>query len=211
MMTGALAALSLWATPLAAQSVDASNTQGCELHVWPSQGLHSVYYGWVHGGINDGAVKGQNGYPKVDGAPLAIDQQHVLLADAHPERALDRSNYKLVIHTEALSSSDIRGATGRLSQSTSPCYAELIIEDVFFQQDVFSGSFLKTMVRFRDFGSATTPTRVFGTWVHTALAHVPANPGDAPQLAADDLQQAYRNNLSLFAEALNKPAKSARK
>ena len=65
-------ALSMTAGFAAAQGNDApvQAEQACELHIWPSSGLRSVYYGWFHAGIVDGAVTGRQGYPPVPKDPL---------------------------------------------------------------------------------------------------------------------------------------------
>lgn len=192
---------------------------GCELHVWPASGLNSVYYGWLHGGIVNGATTGRDGYPQVPTDPMDVPSQIALLTESQPQIPLGLADYRLVVHGEALSSREIRTSTARLGGSASPCYSELIIDDIFFQQGVFSGSDLKTSFRFRDFGSSQTPQRTFGTWVHTPLLRfaMGANSsggkssaiekGQDPTAAIEEMKAAYKQNVVKFAQALLKPAK----
>lgn len=177
----------------------------CELHVWPGSGLNSIYGGWFHGGIVDGAVTGRDGYPVVPTEPVSTPRQVELLTKARPQMLLRQPDDRLVVHTEALASRTIRTGTARIDSSRAPCYAELIVDDVFFQQDVVDGSFLKVLFRYREFGTDAAPRRTFGTWVKTRLALLPPKPETDPTAAAGELQAAFTHDVTLFAEALLKP------
>lgn len=203
----ALAAASLAPAAQAQTSAPAAGA-GCELHVWPAGGLNSVYLGWLHGGINNGATTGRDGYPQVPTDPMTAAAQVSLLEEVQPHILLGLTNYRLVIHSEPLSSRAIRTSTARLSESSSTCYSELIVDDVFFQQDVFSGSDLKISFRFRDFGAASAPQRIFGTWVHTPLHLLPVPKGQSPAAAIEEMKAAYKNDVAQFAQAFLKPAKA---
>lgn len=211
----ALAAASVGICASAANAQEATApAAGCELHIWPSGPLNSVYSGWFHGGIVNGAVTGRDGYPAVPADPLGPASQVELLGGAQPHALIGRNSYRLVVHDTPLTSREIRTTPGRLTGTDVACYAELIVDDVFLQQDVFHGSFLKSSLRYRDFGdgavAAATPTRVFGTWVKTGLKLFPPKEGADLAAATDELKKAYVQNLALFAAALNKPAKGKR-
>lgn len=182
----------------------------CELHVWPGSPLGSVYQGWLHGGIVNGAVTGRDGYPKVPANPLDTATQATLLDQSKPQAALGRSADRLALHAEALDSRTIRSTPGRLAPGTTGCYAELVVDDVILKQDSFSGSYLSVLYRFRDFGTDAQPRRIFSTWVKTPLKKLgvqgPMNVDEATQ----ELHAAYREDLKLFAAALNKPVSSKR-
>lgn len=182
----------------------------CDLHVWPGSPLGSVYHGWFHGGIVNGAVTGRDGYPKVPPNPLDTATQAKLLDESRPQVSLNRPADRLVLHTEALDSRTIRGTPGRLAAGTTGCYAELIVDDVTLKQDSFSGSFLSVLYRFRNFGTAAQPQRVFSTWVKTPLKTVTVEGTANFEAATDELHAAYRKDLTLFAAALNKPVSTKR-
>lgn len=184
--------------------------EGCELHIWPSQGLRSVYHGWFRGAINDGAVTGRDGYPVVPADPVDTAQQVKLMHTLDVPTAIGLAGYKQVIHDTALDTRSIRTSTTRLTNSPSPCYAELIADDVFFQQDVVTGRYLKILFRYRDFGADPSPRRVFGTFVETELKVFPPTAPEQNAAALDELHAAFVGNFAKFAVALNKPPKTKR-
>jgi len=205
----ALGAAFFFCQPATAQT-DTTATQTapqCELHVWPSSGLRSVYYGWFHGGIVDGAVNGRDGYPPIPKDPVSTSLQAELLSKLNLASILQLPNYQVVVHDQSLDSRAIRAAAGRLSTSTSSCYAELVGDDVFFQQDVFSGGYLKSLIRFRSFGSSNAPTRVFSTWSRTKLIAFPPKEDAGNAEALRELHAAYVSNIESFGTFLNKPIK----
>lgn len=185
---------------IAASSKDNDGTQ-CELHVWPSNGLRSVYHGWLHGGIVDGAVTGREGYPEVPPDPLTTARQVGLLEAAGIDALLKRPDDLLIIHSAPLASTMIRQSQTRLIASPSPCYSELIIEDVFFQEDIVNGGSLKSLIRYRDFGASDGPPRQFGTWTRTALKIFPPQEPRSNEAAIAELGEAFRANLAAFAMA----------
>lgn len=191
----------------AEQQTASTEVARCELHVWPSSGLRSVYYGWFHGGIVDGAVNGRDGYPAIPKDPVPTELQVEKLSGMKLAELLKLPGYQVVIHKEALTSATIRSTKGRLAKSSTPCYAEMVGDDVFFQQDVFSGSYLKSLIRFRSFGSGEVPVRTFATWTETKLLVFPPKQDSLNVAALDELHRAYVSNIESFAVHLNKPAK----
>lgn len=199
------------AGPAQVTEATASTGPSCELHIWPSSGLRSVYYGWFHAGIVDGAVNGRKGYPPVPKDPLPSALQIELLQKLDVAAKLGLQNYSPVWHSEPLDSRTIRTTPGRLTGSTSDCYAELIGDDVFFQQDVFSGSYLKSLIRFRAFGPGPAPTRSFSTWTRTQLTAFPPKEDSQNEAAVAELRDAFTNNISAFGVFLNKPQKQKKR
>lgn len=180
----------------------------CELHVWPGGPVRSTYSGWFHGGIVDGAVQGRDGYKKLPDSILTPEAQLRTLRDADVAETLRLPAYKVVFHEEPLSSRAIRAATGRLLADTSPCYAELVTDDVFFQQDLIDGRFLKAIFRFRQFHAGSeTPTRTFGTYVQVRLTQFPPAEPEQLDAALEEFRTAYGQAVKEFGAALAKPAK----
>lgn len=189
----------------------APTTTACELHIWPSGGLRSVYHGWLHGGIVDGAVTGREGYPEVPADPLTIARQVAMLQSAPVDDILGRADDVMIVHAAPLSSVKLRQSRTRMAVSPSPCYAELILEDVFFQEDIVNGSSLKTLIRFRDFGAARDAPRQFGTWTRTALKLFPPREPRQNEAALAELDAAFRANIEQFAAALQGSADAGKK
>lgn len=207
-VAAALAAC-LLAVPAAAQTETAAATAAapCELHVWPGSDLIHLYYGWVHGGTINGSVKGRQGYPEVPPNPLTAEAQGQLLTEMDLPRLLALPGYQVIVHPTALSSREIRASTTRLAASDSPCYAELMVDDLLLSQNVIGGSALRASFRFRDFGPDAGPRRMFGGFAMTKLTQFPPKTTDAIEGAANELKQAFVSDVAQFIAALTKPPK----
>jgi hypothetical protein len=182
----------------------------CELHVWPGNDLRSTYHGWWHGGIVDGAVNGRDGYPALPKGPLSSARQKARLEGLDLASLLGLTGYRTVVHEVPLDSRVIRASATRYAPDTLPCYAELAIDDVFFQQDVIDGRFVKTLFRFRSYESGDAPKRSFGAYIQERLLQFPANKPEAAQASLDELADAFGKTVVQFGAALNKPPKSPR-
>lgn len=192
----------------AAESTAGTAAALCELHVWPSGPLRSTYYGWVHGGIVDGSVQGRPGYPKLPDQPLTTARQVEILNSQDLPAILGLPGFRTVLHDQPLESRVLRGTVGRILANSPPCYAELAIDDVFFQADVFSGAYLKTLARFRRFDAGDTPTRTFGTIATEKLTQFPPVKSDAdPADAVAELSAAFGKSLTDFGRMLAAPPK----
>lgn len=198
---GALAADNVVLLP-----VDEAGSPACEFHIWPAERLGSVFYGWMHGGIVDGAQTGRAGYPQIPADPLPRATQVKLLEDVPIDSFVVQARVRRVVHGEALNSTTIRTATGRLSDSTVPCYAELIVESVKFQQDPFSGNWLNMLFRYRRFGSGPAPVQLFGSFAKTKLTSFPPADEAGRAAAEAELQRAFTANVAQFSGALGASA-----
>lgn len=181
----------------------------CQLHAWPANDLRSTYYGWMHGGIVDGAVQGREGYRQLPPTPLSPARQAEIMRAAPLADLLGLPGYSIIVHDEALDSRTLRQTPGRLIQAAPACYAELVVDDVFFQEDVFTGKYLKALYRFRSF-AGEEQTRRFGAYSQVRLTLFPPATPDADGPAFDELGTAYGQALSEFGTALNTPARKKR-
>lgn len=171
----------------------------CELHIWPSKGLRSAYYGWFHGGLVDGAVTGRDGYPPVPNNALGTDNQIEIIGKIDfSELNLSDPDTQIIVHNESLESRVIRKTEGRIDNSSAPCYAELIIEDIFFQQDAFSGKRLRTLFRYKDFESGDKLTFRYGSWFTSDLAAFPPANEAEVDAAILEITEAFTNTLKDF-------------
>ena len=210
-----ISALALSASTATAQdSTDApaEGATGCELHVWPADAVRSTYSGWFHGGIVDGAVQGRDGYKKLPDSILSPEGQLRTLGEQDLPALLNLPGYIVVLHDQPLPSRVIRATKGRLLTDSPSCYAELVTDDVFYQEDIISGRFLKAIFRFRQFdGGSDAPTRSFGTYMQQRLVQFP--PAEPEQLdgALEEFRLAYGLAAREFGEALNRPPKKKKK
>ncbi len=214
-----LGALALWsALPVAAQEAPqgeapatALTTSACELHVWPADAVRSTYSGWFHGGIVDGAVTGRDGYKRLPESILTPEGQLRTLGEIDLPAALGLPGYAVVLHDQPLPSRAIRAATGRLLPGSSPCYAELVTDDVFFQEHILDGRHLKAIFRFRQFAEGDTPTRTFGSFMQEPLKAFPPKEPEQLDAALEEFRLAYGQAVRGFGEALNRPPKKKKK
>ncbi|KPL69632.1 hypothetical protein SZ64_16940 [Erythrobacter sp. SG61-1L] len=189
------------------QSADAPQTTVCELHAWPANSLRSTYHGWFHGGITDGAVQGRDGYRKLPPDPLSTAEQAARLRASPLAEILSLKGYKLIVHDDVLTSAQIRKAKGPHVPDAPPCYAELVTDDIFFQQDFVDGRFLKALFRFRQFDGSDTPTRSFGAYSQRRLKLFPPKEEAEQEASFRELADQYSEALGEFGKALNPPPK----
>lgn len=194
-----LAALAL-ASAGAARAQDAA--AGCEFHVWPGEGLTSIFYGLLHGGIVNGGQQGRRGYPRVPPEAISTADQARLLEAAAPQRLMTHPDHRLIVHAEALDSRTIRTTPGRIAPSASACYAELIVDDVVLQQDFVNGAKLRVLFRYRDFGPGAQPRRSFTTWADTPLGSFPPRTEADIPAALAELRTAFGHDINVFAGSL---------
>jgi hypothetical protein len=207
------AALAAGEAPLAAQDTPPPASGACELHVWPSSPVRSSSQNYfVMRSIVDGAVQGRDGYKKLPENILSTETQQSTLGELDLPAVLKLSDYKVVMHDEPLPSRVIRATKGRLLADSPACYAELVTDDVFYQEAEFDGRHLKAIFRFRQFdGSGEAPTRTFGTFVQQRLTVFPPETPEQMDAALEEFRLAYRTAVTEFGEALNRPPKKKKK
>lgn len=197
----AVPALAQVAVALEAHKADT----GCEFHVWPGSDLRSTYSGWLHGGIVDGAVNGREGYSLLPKNPFPASKQVDELRQMPPLADLmGIPGYRTIIHDEPLESRVIRSSTSRYLSGASDCYAELAIDDVFFQEDIVTGKYIKVLFRFRKYNGSVV-TRSFGSYIQCKLLIFPPKMPSMTQASLDELAAAFRQAAYSFAEALKRP------
>ncbi len=196
----------------AAPAAPAATATQCVLHVWPGRAFHSVYYGWAHGGTIDGAQKGRKGYPPLPDEPLSVEIQLAELRKIDIPAALGLSGYRTVLHDAPLDVKALRGATGRQLAESGPCYAELMIDNMVFQNNVLSGRWLNVIYRFRQFeGDAPGPVRSYGTYVLARTTLFPPDAETDPQPALAELRAAFAQTVTGFGLEYAKHLKRAGK
>jgi hypothetical protein len=198
--------------PACAQDAPAPATPGdagCELHVWPASGFHTTYFGWAHGGTVDGNLKGREGYQQFSTDLLSSERQVGQLRGLQIGDLLGLSNYRVVVHDQALTSREIRTGLARHATPSPPCYAELMTDDLVIQNNVLYGVSLNAIYRFRQFNGEGAPTRSYGTYILQKLEHYPPKDGEDPKLGPAELVSAYTQSVTAFGLALQRSASRA--
>lgn len=190
-----------------------ASSAACELHVWPSSPVRSSSNNYfVMRSIVDGAVQGRDGYAKLPEDILGTEAQIRTLNQVGLVDSLKLPGYSVVMHDQPLPSRVIRATPGRLQPDSPACYAELVTDDVFYQEDAIDGRKLKAIFRFRQFdGGSQTPTRSFGTFAQRGLSLFPPKTPDQLDAALEEFRVAYGDAVKEFGAALNKPTKGKKK
>jgi len=188
----------------------------CELHVWPAAAMRFSHQGmednvrWgTYGGwgtpqdlLMNSKRDGTDVLPENPAELLARAEQATLFAAAPDGSALGLPGHRLVVHDVALTSRGIRGTPGRLATGSAPCYAELVLDTLIFSNEWGNGQNLKSLYRFRDFGTGDTPARSFGAWVQTKLVIEPEDLPAKFDEARAEMRAAFTNNVALFGAAM---------
>lgn len=197
----------------------------CELHIWAAAGMTSVRQRASESNRMAGVIPEiirrtqQQLADRADArvklltrssesAPLSNERQRALL-DALPlAKMLGVPKYHTILHSEPLHSRTIRAVSARYAESATPCYAELVLVDVVYSREYARGRNLKTLFRYRDFGTGGTPGLTFGTWAQTKLELFSLDPPRTDDPALNELASALRSNVALFSEYLERRRQS---
>ena len=214
-----LATLAAAAAPLAdgaTQTVEPTAAEaGCELHVWPSERFQAHTQGWLAGVGLLGALA--DAVAQTDdnaaartrlGAALDSSGQARALAALDLGRLLSLPGHEVVRHDQPVASDDVR-ARARHADSASPCYAELIVTRITFQQPAFSERSLRVAFLFRDFGDAASPGWTFSGRAGNELGvWPPQHPTEAPYAEAE-LVEVFQQDFADFARDLGEARRRA--
>lgn len=190
------------AVPAATAPIAASAPSQCELHVWPAERFQAMTTGWlsgfgVAGAIADSASHADGDKARRSHLATALDSegQLVALQQTNLVQLLNLRDATVVTHTEPLDRKTINKIKTRRAQSTSPCYAELIVADVFYQKAAIYGRSLKTLFMFRDFGAAAKDPATFKTWGGNGLKLFPPEEGQDVSAADAELIDTFKRNF----------------
>ena len=200
MMLLALAATTLAAAPLGAQASTAPAAGACEVHVFPAERFQAMTTGWLGAGLLNSAINADGDKARRSHLASALDSEGQLaaLADANLAASLGHAGATVITHNEALDRKTVNKIMTRRAASTSPCYSELIVTDVFYQKAAMWGRSLHTGFMLREFGATTANPAVLKTVGGNGLKIFPAKEGTDTTAADAELVSVFRQN---FAEA----------
>ena len=199
------APMSVAPTPVAA----AAPAPQCELHVWPAERFQAMTTGWLGGGLLDAAIHAEGDKARRSHLASALDSEGQLnsLQKLDLVALLQLPPSKIVTHAEALDRKTINKIKTRRSDSTSPCYSELIVTDVFYQKAAMWGRSLRTSFMFRQFPAGAAEPTIRKTTGGNGLKIFPAKEGEDTTAADAELVGIFQKN---FTEAAENFAKQAR-
>ena len=193
----------------AAPAAAAAPAPQCELHVWPAERFQAMTTGWLGGGLLDAAIHAEGDKARRSHLASALDSEGQLntLQKLDLVSLLRLPPSKIVTHAEALDRKTINKIKTRRSDSTAPCYSELIVTDVFYQKAAMWGRSLRTSFMFRQFPAGAAEPTIRKTTGGNGLKIFPAKEGEDTTAADAELVGIFQKN---FTEAAENFAKQAR-
>lgn len=185
----------------------------CELHIFPTlegQALTtSLLSGFgVIGAVADAAANKDRNISEAEYLKEALGPRLQIEAlksiDLVSELKLQPS--RIIFETPIADRKVTTKATNRLSSSTAPCYAELIVTQNFYTKKAIYGRSLNNRFIFKDFTSGKTKAKLVKGRGGNGLSHFPPKTTDETEAAETELRDVFAKNFLEFAKGI-KPAK----
>lgn len=174
---------------------------GCELHVWPAERMASQTSGLLGPGLLSSAINGKRDSSNQSLMASALDSPSQLnaLTSMDLRGMLARSpGTVIVLHDTPVERHTMNKIKTRRAESTSKCYSELIVADVFFQKAMLYGRSLRTLFMFRDFGDDQKIDREYKAWGGNGISLFPPKEGDDVGAALDELVTVFKKNFEEY-------------
>jgi hypothetical protein len=188
----------------------------CELHVWPAERFQAMTSGWGAAFGVLGALAEANANAEADKArrstlasALDPEAQLALLSGRDLAADLGLRPSRIVAHATPLDRKTMNKVKTRRAESTSPCYAELIVADVIYQKAALYGRSLSTLFMVRDFGADGAIDREYKAWGGNGLQIFPPKEGEDVGPALDELNAKFTLNFEEFARNARRSAERA--
>jgi len=178
----------------------------CELHIWPAERFQAMTTGWLGGGLLDAAVHAEGDKARRSHLASALDPEGQLdaLQKLDLVTLLQLPVSKIVTHAEALDRKTVYKIMTRRSDSTAPCYAELMVTDVFYQKAAMWGRSLRTSFILRQFNANDAQPVIRKTTGGNGLKIFPAKEGEDTTAADAELVSVFQKNFTEATENFGK-------
>ena len=203
--------------------VAASETATCELHVWPTENYLGFNSGLLSGFGLIGAVADLEAHKgKVKTVKdlmrdyLGPDVQMDALNKIGIADTLKLKGYSIVVHEPTPFNEDLKKnpelkaktkalnarikAKKRLTDSTHPCYAELVTTHIFYHKAMMYGSNLFTGWIYREFGDKQIATKTSTGQVKNPLESFPPKSDDTVEASKAELIDAYGKDFREYVD-----------
>lgn len=178
-------------------------SDGCELHVWPAERMGSVTTGLLGGGLLDAALHAGTDANNKTLLASALDSPSQLDAlqtlDLRPMLNLTPGT-TIIRHEAPLERSTMNKVKTRRSDSSAPCYGELIVADVFYQKAAIYGRSLRTLFMYRKFDAGQHIAKEYKAWGGNGLKLFPPKEGEDAIAALDELVSVYKKNFEEYSK-----------
>lgn len=200
-----VAAIVMAAAPLAAQDAAeevAAPGAACELHVYPTVEGQAQTTGLLGGGFIDEAIHANRNVSDAEYLRDALGPRFQVDAFQSIDvvAALNLSEGTEVIYETPIADRDITTKVKtRLSDSTAPCYAELIVTQNLYQKKMIYGRSLNNRFIFKDFRNGEDEARLIKGRGGNGLSVFPPETEEEREAADADLRQAFLANFYEYA------------
>jgi hypothetical protein len=197
------------ASTQASVAAPAAPLPACELHIFPTlegQAMTtSMLSGFgLIGAIADAAANKDRNISETQylkealGPRLQIEAMHSLDLPA----MLKLPSSQVAFETPIADRKITTAATNRLTSSTAPCYAELIITQNFYKKTAIYGRSLNNRYVFKDFRGGKTKAKLVKGRGGNGLSHFPPKTTDETELAEKELRDVFASNLTEFSKTI---------
>ena len=185
----------------------------CELHVFPTLEGQALTTGLlsgfgVIGAVADAAANKDRNISEAEYLKEALGPRLQIEAlksiDLVKELKLQPS--QIIFETPIADRKVTTKATNRLSSSTAPCYAELIVTQNFYTKKAIYGRSLNNRFIFKDFSGGKTKAKLVKGRGGNGLSYFPPKTTDETEAAEKELREVFAKNFLEFAKGI-KPAK----
>jgi hypothetical protein len=165
--------------------------------------MNSITTGWLGGGLLDAAINSGKDANNKTLLSSALDSPSQLDAlqdlDLRTLIALTPGT-TIIRHETPLERKTMNKVKTRRADSTSKCYSELIVADVFYQKAAIYGRSLRTLFMVRQFGNDQKIDKEYKAWGGNGLKLFPPKEGEDAVAALDELVTVYKANFEEFAK-----------
>lgn len=215
--------------PAMAAAAQVENASTCELHVWPTHNYIGINTGLLSGfglvgavadlAAHDGRVKTVKDLmadylgPDIQmeelnkigiADTLKLTDYRIVLEEPTPFNEELKNNPELKAKAKAMNARIKAGQ--RLSDSTNPCYAELITTHIFYHKAMMYGSNLFTGWIYREFPAKGNATKTATGQVKNPLENFPPKSEDMVEPAKAELRDAYAKDFVEYVAKKVQPA-----
>lgn len=185
----------------------------CELHVFPSLEGKAMTTGWLSGfgivgALADASKNKNRNISEAEYLKEALGPrlQVQALNGVDVVGALKLPPSRIIYETAIADRKITTKVKARLSSSTAPCYAELIITQNFYTKRAIYGRSLNNRFIFKDFRMGKDKAALVKGRGGNGLTHFPPKTTDETEAAETDLREAFAKNFLEFAKGI-RPAK----
>lgn len=183
----------------------------CELHIFPSLEGKALTTGWLSGfgaigAVADAAKNKNRNISEAEYLKEALGPrlQVQALKGIDVLAALKLPPSKIFYETAIADRKITTKAETRLSSSTAPCYAELIVTQNFYTKKAIYGRSLNNRFIFKDFRMGKTNTNMIKGRGGNGLSHFPPKTTDETEAAETELRDAFAKNFLEFAKGITR-------